>query len=235
MARKNKDDLFPKELDLAFRTPTPILQAQAHRYAEKGRLAELKAWVAAGGAVDVLDAEGNTPLLYAAWGAQLDTLTWLLDQGAKVTQCNVHGRNALHNIANRFSSGDYALEELKVLLRAGADVNQVDKEGRTPALAEGKRGFNDKGSGLRGEHLAWLGLHGADLTQTRDHNHYTVEEYIENASNGDCSFEAVNLIIKQEESAFQQQAILQAAQRLSPPAPQPAVSRPTRRAFSPRS
>jgi ankyrin repeat protein len=78
-------------------------------------------------AVNVRDAEGATPLMYAAAVGSIDAMNRLLAAGA-----DVNARNALGSSALTWATKDLA--KVRLLLDHGADVNVTSIPGRTPLL-----------------------------------------------------------------------------------------------------
>ncbi|KAI5078997.1 hypothetical protein GOP47_0006668, partial [Adiantum capillus-veneris] len=78
--------------------------------------------------VDMPDANGYTPLHYAARNGYLEACLLLLENGAQVDKCTRSGKaTSLHRAA-------YAgqIEVVKALLKAGADVFKEDADGLRP-------------------------------------------------------------------------------------------------------
>src|SRR5438876_1298398 len=78
-------------------------------------------------AVNVRDADGATPLMYAAAVGSLDAMNRLLAAGAEV-----NARNALGSSALTWAAKD--ISKVRLLLDRGADVNVTSIPGRTPLL-----------------------------------------------------------------------------------------------------
>ncbi|KAL6877498.1 hypothetical protein ACP4OV_012713 [Aristida adscensionis] len=81
------------------------------------------------------DDSGDTPLIYAVRGGNVDTARYLLDHGAESDKPGEHGCTALH-----VAVGSGICEVIEVLLAKGADINSVSSCG-TPlhAAAIGKQ------------------------------------------------------------------------------------------------
>lgn len=77
--------------------------------------------------VNVRDADGVTPLMYAAAIGSVEAMTRLLARGA-----DVNARNTLGSSALTWATNDVA--KVRLLLDRGANVNVVSKPGRTPLL-----------------------------------------------------------------------------------------------------
>lgn len=91
--------------------------------------------------VDVRDAEGGTPLLYASYRGRAQTCLMLLESGADPNAITDDGSTPMH----RFCTYDLNAglktrndpqappgEILEILLDAGADINAIDNSGKTP-------------------------------------------------------------------------------------------------------
>ena len=118
---------------------TPLLYA-----ARDGRLEAARSLLAAGADVELADANGIRPLLMAALNNNLDVARLLLDKGANVNADDFWGRSPLFaaveyrnldmNNRDQDSPKDNGvdrapiLEFIKVLLKAGANVNARTKE-----------------------------------------------------------------------------------------------------------
>ena len=89
---------------------------------------------------DTPDARGTTPLMMAAAYGNLDSMTLLLDAGAKVNAANEFGATAL-----LWSAADQA--KVQLLLANGADVNTKSKLGRSPLLIAA--GINGNSNAVR--------------------------------------------------------------------------------------
>jgi ankyrin repeat protein len=102
-----------------------------------GELADAKRLVAEGVPVDVVEPEGRTPLMVAAFDGHRHVVSFLLVEGAEVDHRDVNGRTALMCA----SSGPF-VETVELLLDAGAEVNARGRlEGFTAlmtAAAEGQ-------------------------------------------------------------------------------------------------
>ncbi len=77
--------------------------------------------------LDVLDVEGNTPLMYAAEQGNADKVQTFIDSGANFNVQNIDGSTPLHQAID-FRN----VEAVKVLVNAGADLNVQDNHGYTP-------------------------------------------------------------------------------------------------------
>lgn len=87
------------------------------------------AWLISKGAdVNIADAAGYTALMAAAQNASPQTVTKLIQAGAKVKAVDKNNNTALHMVP----SGD--CKNVPILVRAGAAVNAQGKDGATPLL-----------------------------------------------------------------------------------------------------
>ena len=90
-----------------------------------GNPALIQTVVKAGAPVDAADDDGSTAL---HWVGQEAAAKALLDLGADVKHADRGGQTPLHRAAAREASGPV----IQLLLARGADVNAVDREGETP-------------------------------------------------------------------------------------------------------
>jgi ankyrin repeat protein len=70
----------------------------------------------------------DTPLLLACWKGRADLVSLLLERGANVKAVRSDGLNVLHCAC---MNGAFGKEIIPLLVKAGADVNAVDKFGKT--------------------------------------------------------------------------------------------------------
>lgn len=97
-----------------------------------GDIAGVKSALAAGVDVNVKDAEGSTPLMYASLYSSAACMRLLLDRGADVNAANALGGTALIWGAGNF-------EKVRLLVEKGADVNARSKLGKTALLIAASR------------------------------------------------------------------------------------------------
>ena len=102
-------------------------QGEIGRLVKDGDLASLREAFTKGADVNGLDAQGITPLSWAAMADQLDVVKLLIDLRAEVNGKNRDGATPLHGAA-----GLGRTEIVELLLSKGADVNVIDGDGQTP-------------------------------------------------------------------------------------------------------
>ncbi len=131
-------------------------------YARKGNLKKVKEAIAEGANVNMQDRYKKTPLHFAAYAGNIDVVAFLISEGAVVNSRSNTGQTPLHFAAyaghtdvvafllsegavvdSRNSSGYTPLHSLalfsgnketaRLLLKHGANVYAVAKDGRTPA------------------------------------------------------------------------------------------------------
>lgn len=100
-----------------------------HEAAVNGLTDRVMSLLDSGMAVDTLDTDGRTPLMYASYNGYTTIIRRLLEKGANVNIQDAYGRTALMMA----SSGPYP-EAVKLLLDRSADPNITDKEEHFTAL-----------------------------------------------------------------------------------------------------
>ena len=120
------------------RTLTPEETARvvelAMHFAREGMGEELEGFVEHGLPVDVADADGNTPLMLAAYHGHAATVTMLLERGADADRLNARGQAPL---AGALFKGED--EVVRVLLAAGADLEAGTPTPRAAAELFGRQ------------------------------------------------------------------------------------------------
>lgn len=112
----------------------------------------IKALISAKPDLNVVDEHGRTSLMLAAQNAPIEIVRVLLQAGAG-TSVNVKdkfGRTALFYVCYTSYLATTADKELvaKELIAAGANVNEIDKEGQTALMTAAIFGFNDSWVGI---------------------------------------------------------------------------------------
>src|SRR3990167_7805950 len=110
-----------------------------HYAAGSGREESIRVLHELGASVAQADNSGWTPMLYAAWGGNLN----LIQLGADVNQANIDGHSPMHFVAWRWN-----VELIRFLHELGASVNQADKNGRTPIQNAVERGHVEAATAL---------------------------------------------------------------------------------------
>jgi ankyrin repeat protein len=102
------------------------------RAARTSDIAQLKGMLAGGKSVDATSSVGVTALLVAARMGNLETVKWLLENGANVNHRDRDGQSALAYALTGVSRGPKQEEVVSELLKAGADPFVVDAIGFIP-------------------------------------------------------------------------------------------------------
>lgn len=98
---------------------------------------EMLQWLVDKGAdIEFKDRFGSTPL-YAHAGRMDGKIKKLLELGADVLAKNQKNETALHRAAKNFQ-----LENIQILIDAGADINAVNVIGETPMVSAMQRSYN---------------------------------------------------------------------------------------------
>lgn len=110
-------------------TKVTFTSMSIHEASVNGLTGQVMSLLDSGIAVDTLDIEGRTPLMYASYNGYTDLIRKLLDRGANVNLQDNYGRTALMMA----SSGPFG-ESVKLLLEKYADPNITDDEEHFTAL-----------------------------------------------------------------------------------------------------
>lgn len=108
-----------------------------------GQQERVKALLAAGAALDVVDCTGSTAISEAAYHCHVDIMKLLLDSGAHVNTANRYGLTPLSISSCRYKG----MRIVNLLIKRGANVNLKAKDGRSAlhlAAEEGHRWITKK-------------------------------------------------------------------------------------------
>jgi len=100
-----------------------------HQAALDGQLDQVKRLLSEGFDIDLKDADGRTPLMYASFNGHKEIIKLLIEKGANVNLGDRYGRTAL-----MMASSGSNTESVKLLLDNYADPNIRDKEEHFTAL-----------------------------------------------------------------------------------------------------
>ncbi len=104
-------------------TTGPAAEEQMRTAALDGELEKVKELLAAGTAINAMDQEGHTALMFAAFNGHSHILLILINGGASVDRRDMMGRTALLYA----STGPFP-ETVKILLDKGAEANIIDSD-----------------------------------------------------------------------------------------------------------
>jgi len=110
-------------------TKVTLTSMSIHEASVNGMTGQVMSLLDSGIAVDTLDVEGRTPLMYASYNGYTDLMRKLIGKGANVNLQDNYGRTALMMA----SSGPFG-ESVKLLLEKYADPNITDDEEHFTAL-----------------------------------------------------------------------------------------------------
>ena len=98
---------------------------------EVGNVDAVRSWVASGADINVVDANGTTPLMKASGSHRADIVAEMLRLGADARRVSITGLTALHHFAGSsrevLGEGDI----VRLLVAAGCDPAARDNDGRT--------------------------------------------------------------------------------------------------------
>src|SRR5690554_3405332 len=104
--------------------------------------------------IDILDREGRSPLIYAAFSGNSEITDWLIKQGANVDLQDRNGWSALHA-----ASQNKHVQIISKLLKEGANPNLTDSHGNGPLWTASMNARGDdtipnllRGAGASGDH-----------------------------------------------------------------------------------
>ena len=95
--------------------------------------------VESGMPVDIVDEDGSTALMRAAWHNQTDVVRYLLNNGANVNKQNRNGWTALHEASLVYNSTNV----IKILLQHGARTDIKDVSYDTPIHVARSRNYKE--------------------------------------------------------------------------------------------
>jgi ankyrin repeat protein len=121
---------------------------------DEGRATFLKLLSLAGGQLNALDANGDTPLHLAGRGTDADQVKALIAGGADINATNRLGRTPLHNFVEHIGGWDMNEDgdnqPFQCLLKQKPNVNAQDNDGLTPlhVLAQSDTSFKEEAARL---------------------------------------------------------------------------------------
>ncbi|KAL4893515.1 ankyrin repeat-containing domain protein [Aspergillus ambiguus] len=133
-----------------------------------------------GASLEIVDKNGCTPLMTAAWKSSVQILQLLIQRGANIHARDLRKRNALHSVAaNKEYQGRSGLDTVQLLLKNDCNPNEQDELGRTPlhwACAMGNDGVAElllTSPGMRCADINATDLRGRTALHIAvDHGHY---------------------------------------------------------------
>jgi len=168
-------------LSAAQQTPPSPDELALFEAAFAGSLDEVESLVRGGTAVDAVDPENRTPMMFAAFNGHRQVVSFLLTVGATPDSKDVNGRTALMYAA----SGPYA-ETVELLLDSGAEIDiQGSLEGFTALMTAAAEGQIEVVRLLlaRGADPAIKDVDGdTALTFARQNGHTAVAQLLEDSS-----------------------------------------------------
>lgn len=107
----------------------PAVAGPIHDAAKTGDTAQVKSLIAAGTAIDEMDALDKTALIWASENGHSEVVRVLVDMGADVNTEDFMGQTPLYWAARAMVGNKDIVE---ILITAGADVNHQDSQGTRP-------------------------------------------------------------------------------------------------------
>jgi len=138
-----------------------LLHRVLYQLKESQTLEIVKSLIALGAKIDLRNAEGKTPIYFAAYKSQIQTLSHLLSNGA-----NPNDKDNVNNRPLHFAS---TTEVAKILINHGAKINAKNKQGYTPLHVA--YAFRSSNTDL----IAYLQNNGANI-HSKNNNHMTPQQ-----------------------------------------------------------
>lgn len=101
--------------------------------------------------VDVFDSWGRTPLMWASWRGDSQSVSVLLEHGADAHATSLDGNSVLI-----YATYGGSLECMKLILDTGADINHMSQSLLTPAMGGSQLGDNPAIAKVRLTRGAWI-------------------------------------------------------------------------------
>ena len=108
-----------------------------------GNVDAVRSWVASGADINVVDEDGETPLMWASNYHRAECVAEMLRLGADARRVDNDGWTALHRVAWRGGDGGGGAEVVRLLVAAGCDAAVRDNDGRT-AVERAQRFYGDE-------------------------------------------------------------------------------------------
>lgn len=130
--------LISKGANTNFRNFTCTL-SPLHLAAANGNTNIIKMLLSGGANIDIIDYDGNTPLLIASFWHRREAVMLLVKMGADVESSHSFCRNrALH-----FAIGENDVKLVDFLIKSGANINAMNKDGETPLALGAINGYRE--------------------------------------------------------------------------------------------
>lgn len=91
--------------------------------------------------VNQMNYKKRTALMYAARSGRLRVMEMLLNNGALIDFADADYRTPLHHCVRASSSNRHIRQTIRLLIRAGADINRQDLKGQTPLMYAAEYNF----------------------------------------------------------------------------------------------